>query len=257
MAGGSRYRIGIDVGGTFTDLVLIGAETGDVSVAKTLNRHDDRAETVVEGISRLLDETGVTVAELDWISHGTTIATNAVIERKGARTALLANRNFRDILEIGRFARPAELIYRVHEDKPAPLVPRHLRLGVTCRIDRHGKVVTELDEEELDKAIAAIIREGVESVAVCFLFSFLNPVHEERVRQRLGAALPDLDIVLSSEILREFREFPRTSTTVFAAYVAPVLRSYISGLVGRLAARGIACPLYVFQSSGALPHPKS
>ena len=256
MAGGSRYRIGIDVGGTFTDLVLIGAETGDVSVAKILNRHDDRAETVVEGISRLLDETGVTVAELDWISHGTTIATNAVIERKGARTALLTNRNFRDILEIGRFARPAELIYRVHEDKPAPLVPRHLRLGVTCRVDRRGTIVTELDEEELDQAIAAIFREGVESVAVCFLFSFLNPVHEERVRQRLGAALPFLDIVLSSEILREFREFPRTSTTVFAAYVAPVLRSYISGLVGRLAARGIDCPLYVFQSSGGVATPE-
>ena len=253
--GESAYRIGIDVGGTFTDVVLIENSTGDVSVAKRLNRHDDRTETVVEAIERLLDRAGVTTEQLGWISHGTTIATNAVIERKGAKTALITNRNFRDILEIGRFARPPELIYRIHEDKPAPLVPRRLRLGVAGRVDRHGAMVAELDEGDLDRAIAAIAEERVDSVAVCFLFSFLNPAHEERVRERLRAALPDLDIVLSSEILREFREFPRTSTTVFAAYVAPVLRAYISGLTGRLAERGIACPLYVFQSSGGVATP--
>ncbi len=253
--GESAYRIGIDVGGTFTDVVLIDNSTGEVSVAKLLNRHDDRAETVVQAVERLLDRAGVAAEELGWIGHGTTIATNAVIERKGAKTALMTNRNFRDILEIGRFARPAELIYRIHEDKPAPLVPRRLRLGVACRIDRHGAVVAELDEGDLDRAIAAIAEERVESVAVCFLFSFLNPSHEETVRERLRDALPDLDIVLSSEILREFREFPRTSTTVFAAYVAPVLRTYISGLTDRLADRGIACPLYVFQSSGGVATP--
>lgn len=255
MANTSGYRIGIDVGGTFTDVVLISNQTGDVSVAKILNRHEDRAETVVEGIERLLDETGIEAGEIDWISHGTTITTNAVIERKGAKTALITNKNFRDILEIGRFARPAELIYRVHEDKPAPLVPRYLRLGVSCRVDRHGDVVTELDEQDLTQAIAAIRAEEVESVAVCFLFSFLNPAHEERVRESLSAALPNLDIVLSSEILREFREFPRTATTVFAAYVAPVLRAYISGLLARLADRGINCPLHIFQSNGGVAQP--
>jgi N-methylhydantoinase A len=251
----SGYRIGIDVGGTFTDVVLISNTTGDVSVAKVLNRHQDRAETVVEGIERLLDEASVDAAELDWISHGTTITTNAVIERKGAKTALIANKNFRDILEIGRFARPADLIYRVHEDKPTPLVPRHLRLGVSCRVDRHGEAVTELDEQELAEAISSINEQEVESVAVCFLFSFLNPSHEERVRERLSTALPNLDIVLSSEILREFREFPRTATTVFAAYVAPVLRTYISGLLDRLSKRGINCPLYIFQSNGGVAQP--
>jgi N-methylhydantoinase A len=255
MADTSGYRIGIDVGGTFTDVVLINNETGHVSVVKVLNRHEDRAETVVEGIERLLDEAGVEAGEIDWISHGTTITTNAVIERKGAKTALITNKNFRDILEIGRFARPAELIYRVHEDKPAPLVPRYLRLGVSCRVDRHGDVVTELDEQDLAQAIAAIREEEVESVAVCFLFSFLNPAHEERVRESLSAALPNLDIVLSSEILREFREFPRTATTVFAAYVAPVLRAYISGLLARLADRGINCPLHIFQSNGGVAQP--
>ena len=252
----ARFRIGIDVGGTFTDVVLVDNATGDVSVSKVLNRRDDRAETVADAVSGLLDRRGVTAGEIGWISHGTTIATNAVLERKGAKTALITNRNFRDILEIGRFARPAELIYRIHRDKPPPLVPRHLRLGVACRIDRQGEVVTELDGPELEAAIAAIADEGVESVAVCFLFSFLNPVHEEQVGERLRAALPGLDIVLSSEVLREFREFPRTSTTVFAAYVAPVLRAYISGLLARLAERGIARPLYVFQSSGGVATPE-
>ena len=228
----SGYRIGIDVGGTFTDVVLINNATGDVSVAKVLNRHQDREVTVVEGIQRLLEETGV-----------------------DAKTALITNKNFRDILEIGRFARPADLIYRVHEDKPTPLVPRYLRLGVTCRVDRHGEIVSELDEQELAAAIATIREQQVDSVAVCFLFSFLNPAHEERVRAGLSAALPDLDIVLSSEILREFREFPRTATTVFAAYVAPVLRAYISGLVGRLTDHGITCPLYIFQSNGGVAQP--
>ena len=251
-----RFRMGIDVGGTFTDVVLIDNATGDVSVSKVLNRSDSRAGTVVDAISELLDRVGASAGDVGWISHGTTIATNAVIERKGARTALVTNRNFTDILEIGRFARPAELIYRIHEDRPAPLVPRHLRLGVTCRIDRHGAVRTRLDEEDLERALATIAGEGVESVAVCFLFSFLNPIHEERVRDRLRTAHPRLDIVLSSDVLREFREFPRTSTTVFAAYVAPVLRSYVSGLVDRLAERGIACPLYIFQSSGGVATPE-
>ena len=248
--------MGIDVGGTFTDIVLIDNATGEVSVSKVLNRQADRAETVADAVSALLDRTGVTPGEVAWISHGTTIATNAVLERKGAKTALITNRNFRDILEIGRFARPAELIYRIHRDKPPPLVPRHLRLGVACRIDRRGDIAADLDDSDMQAAIAAIAEEGVESVAVCFLFSFLNPVHEDRAGERLRAALPRLDIVLSSEVLREFREFPRTSTTVFAAYVAPVLRAYISGLLTRLAERGIACPLYVFQSSGGVATPE-
>ncbi len=245
----------MDVGGTFTDVVLVNNTTGDVSVSKVLNRHDDRAETVAEAIRGLLERMNVAAGEVGWISHGTTIATNAVLERKGAKTALITNRNFRDILEIGRFARPAELIYRIHQDKPRPLVPRRLRLGVACRVDRRGDVHADLDTPDLESAIAVIADEEVESVAVCFLFSFLNPVHEEQVGERLRAALPRLEVVLSSEILREFREFPRTSTTVFAAYVAPVLRTYISALLIRLAECGITCPLYVFQSSGGVATP--
>ena len=249
------YRIGIDVGGTFTDVVLIENATGNISVSKILNR-SDRAETVADAVSGLLARVGASADDVGWINHGTTIATNAAIERNGARTALVTNRNFRDILEIGRFARPPELIYRVHQDKPTPLVPRYLRLGVGCRIDRTGAVVTGIDEADLERAIATIRNERVESVAVCFLFSFLNPVHELQVRARLQAAMPELEIVLSSDVLREFREFPRTATTVFAAYVAPVLRSYVSGLVSHLKRRGIAAPLYLFQSGGGVATPE-
>ena len=253
--GNNNYRIGIDVGGTFTDVVLIHNETGQLFVTKVLNRHVNRDETVLEGIKRLLISNDVSFADIEYISHGTTITTNTVIERKGAKTALITNQNFRDILEIGRFARPAELIYRVHEDKPSPLVPRYLRYGVPCRIDRHGEIFTPLDVGRLSEIVETLEKERVESVAVCFLFSFLNPSHEKQVRNILSASLPHIEVVLSSEILREFREFPRTSTTVFSAYVAPVLRSYISSLVESFAVNKIKCPLYIFQSNGGVASP--
>lgn len=249
------YRIGIDVGGTFTDVVLVDDLTGAVEVAKLLNSDTDRAESVVTGITRLMDRVGVKPGQLSWISHGTTITTNAVIERKGARTALVTNKGFRDVLEIGRFNRPPELIYRVHADKPAPFVPRNLRLGIPCRVDRNGKILTDLDQAALTDVIELLRREKIQAVAVCFLFSFLEPSHEEEVRRRISEALPDLDVVISSEILREFREFQRTSTTVFAAYVAPVLRRYISSLVERLKTKSITSPLYIFQSNGGIARP--
>ncbi len=252
----SSCRIGVDVGGTFTDIVLVDGSDGAVTVTKRLNRHEDRSETVVEGLCDLLEDAEISPENVGCISHGTTITTNAVIERRGARTALITNRNFRDILEIGRFARPERLIYRVHEDRPQPLVPRHLRLGVTCRIDRNGEVVTDLDQSDLKHVTAELARENVESVAVCFLFSFLNPVHEEQVRNQISADLPGVDIVLSSEILREFREFPRTATTVVAAYVAPILRTYIRTLLDRMTQRGLTPPLYIFQSNGGVARPE-
>ena len=135
MSNSETYRIGIDVGGTFTDVVLINEQTGSYWVTKAINTHIDRSETVSLAIERLLVSTGVSPDRLSWISHGTTITTNAVIERKGARTALITNKGFRDVLEIGRFNRPPELIYRVHSDKPHPFVPRCWRLGIRCRVD--------------------------------------------------------------------------------------------------------------------------
>ena len=250
-----RYRIGIDVGGTFTDVVLIGETSGAVRVAKLLNADADRSETVLRGIRRVLDDVGIASDAVSTINHGTTITTNAVIERKGARTALITNQGFRDIVEIGRFGRPPDLIYRVHEDKPQPFVERALRLGVACRIDRNGAVAADLDEAGLEAIIALLRDEAVEAVAVCFLFSFLNPTHEEAVKAALARALPNLQVVLSSEILREFREFPRSATTIFAAYVAPVLRRYVGQLTRRLSEAGIDAPLRIFQSNGGIAEP--
>ncbi len=249
------YRIGIDVGGTFTDVVLVHDESGAVRVAKLLNSHAERADTVVAGISRLLEAAGIASGDVSHIGHGTTITTNAVIERKGAKTALITNEGFRDVLEIGRFARPPELIYRAHADRPAPYVPRSLRLGVRGRIAADGSEITPLDRGDLDRVTEALRAAEVEAVAVCFLFSFLNPSHETAVRDHLARALPGVEVVISSDILREFREYPRTSTTAFAAYVAPVLRRYLSGLVKKLAAAEIAAPLYVFQSNGGIARP--
>jgi N-methylhydantoinase A len=252
---GQSYRIGIDVGGTFTDVVLVNDTTGAVEVAKIFNSHADRSESVTTGIVRVMARAGVEPGQLSWISHGTTITTNAVIERKGARTALITNEGFRDVLEIGRFNRPPELIYRIHADKPAPFVPRALRFGISCRIDRNGKIIADLDESALGEVIARLRAEEVEAVAVCFLFSFLDPAHELEVGRRVSEALPHVDVILSSDILREFREFPRTSTTVFAAYVAPVLRRYVGALTQRLSAHAITAPLYIFQSNGGIARP--
>ncbi len=249
-------RIGIDVGGTFTDLFLLYEATGAARTAKVLNRHADRSETVAGAIAALVEEAGLSPEAVSRISHGTTITTNAVIERRGARTALLTNHGFRDILEIGRFARPAPLIYRIDAVRPPPLVPRRLRLGVPGRIDRTGAEIVPLDAAGLEAAIDVIEGAGVEAVAVAFLFSFLNPAHEIAAGRRIAERLPGVEVILSHEAMPEFREFPRTSTAVFSAYVAPVLRRYLTGLTRRLEEAATCAPLYVFQSNGGAARPE-
>ncbi|MGQ0651076.1 MAG: hydantoinase/oxoprolinase family protein [Betaproteobacteria bacterium] len=250
------YRIGIDVGGTFTDVILVREATGDVHVAKVLNEPGRRAATVVRGIRRVMDLAGVQSKDVQFIGHGTTIATNAVIERKGAKTALIANKGFRDSLEIGRFARSAELIYAVQRDKPSPLVPRHLRFGADCRIDASGAVVRELADAEVERVVEEVRASGAEAVAISLLFSFLEPRHEQRLRDRLREALPQVDTLASSDVQPEFREYPRTSTTVFAAYVAPVMRQYLETLMAGMREAGIASPLFIFQSNGGVARPE-
>jgi N-methylhydantoinase A len=250
------HRIGIDVGGTFTDVILVNEATGEQHVAKVLNEPGRRAATVVRGIRRVMELARVKPQDVQFIGHGTTIATNAVIERKGARTALLTNKGFRDVIEIGRFARSAELIYAVQRDKPAPLVPRHLRLPVECRVDASGRVLKDLDDAEVERVVEAVRASGAEAVAVCLLFSFLDPTHERRLRDRLRQALPDVDTLVSSDVQPEFREYPRTSTTIFGAYVAPVMRKYLETLLAGMRDEGITSPLFVFQSNGGVARPE-
>lgn len=250
------YRIGIDVGGTFTDVILVHEATGEVHVAKVLNEPGRRAATVVRGIKRVMDIAGVASRDVGFIGHGTTIATNAIIERKGASTALVTNKGFRDIIEIGRFARYAELIYRVQMDKPAPLVPRHLRFGADCRVDAAGAVLKDLDGAEIERIVSLVRESGAQSVAICLLFSFLQPAHERRLRDRLKQALPGVDVLISSDIQPEFREYPRTSTTIFAAYISPVIRGYLETLLAGMRDAGIDCPLFIFQSNGGVARPE-
>lgn len=252
MTTGTPLRIGIDVGGTFTDVVLMGELVEPLSTAKVLNAEESRVPAVLVGISNVLDTAGKSPEELSYIAHGTTLTTNAVIERAGARTALITNEGFRDILEIGRFSRPAELIYDVYGRLSAPLVPRHLRFTLACRINRDGEVLQEPSLSEIRSLVDQLRVAEVEAVAVCFLFSFLNPSHENLVASEITRIAPEIEVLTSTNVMPEFREFARTSTTVFAAYCAPVLRRYFSELIPALESAGIHCPVYVYQSNGGI-----
>ena len=248
-------RIGIDVGGTFTDVILVNEATGEVQVAKVLNEPGRRHATVLRGIAKVMELAGARPEQVRFIGHGTTITTNAVIERKGVRTALITNRGFRDVIEIGRFSRPADLIYRVQLDKPPPLAPRHLRFEADCRVDARGHILKDLDNAEIDRLVEQVRESGVQAVAVSFLFSFLDATHEQRLRDRLEQRVPGVDVLISSEVMPEFREFPRTSTTLFAAYVSPVLRHYIEQLMAGMRNANLDERLFIFQSNGGVGRP--
>jgi len=238
-------RIGIDIGGTFTDLVCIDG-TGAVQTHKIASTPKDYGEGIVQGLGVLLDQSH-TVTE---VLHGTTIGSNTVLEAKGVRTALITTRGFRDILEIRDLRMP--VLYDLHWTKPRALVERRLRLEVTEKVRSDGSIATPLDFESVDAAIAVLRAEAVQSLAICLLHSYANPEHERAVAARVHAALPDVAISISSDILPEIKEYPRTSTTVINAYVQPVVRAYITSLDARLRATGIHGGLRLMQSNGGL-----
>lgn len=243
-------RIGIDVGGTFTDIVLVDDTSGQIHYTKVMTTHHDLAEGVVSGIERMLRQVGASFTTVDYLVHGTTIGTNALIERKGARTGLITTEGFRDVLEIARVERPDAGLYDMNVDLPEPLVPRALRLEVAERIGADGRVVRPLDEASVRRAAAALKAAQVEAIAVALLFSFRNPAHEQRVGEILREVFPQASVSLSSEIAPEFREFERTSTTVINAYLQPVVDRYLNNLEGRLAERYGGVNLRIMQASG-------
>jgi N-methylhydantoinase A len=241
MTGG--YRVGVDVGGTFTDLVALGAD--GVRTAKVLSTPHDQAEGVTAALAAAgLDQPG----KIDGFAHGTTVATNALLERRGARTALVTTAGFRDVIEIARQDRPS--LYDLTEDRPPPLVPRERRFTVVERMGPDG-VVTPLDEASVAQAVEACRDAAVESVAVCLLFGYLHPAHERAVGEALRAGLDGVSVVLSSEVLPEFREYERLATTVADAYLMPVLGRYLRSLAARLAALNIDDAV-VMQSAGGV-----
>src|SRR5437773_647359 len=248
-----RARLGVDIGGTFTDLVVIDDATGTARVGKVLTTAKDPAHGVEEGIHALLDEAGVRSDAVRAVVHGTTLATNALIERKGARTALLTTEGFRDALEIGREGRYD--MYDLFIDPPPPLVPRHLRREVPERLLADGSILKTLDEAAARRALAELAREGIESLAICLLHANVNPTHERRLSEIAREVSPGLSVSCSSEVVPEIREYERASTTCANVYVAPLMARYLEDLERRLAALGIDGQLYIMQSSGgtALP----
>ena len=239
-------RIGIDIGGTFTDLVATTSD-GRVITHKIASTPHDYGEGIIDGLRALLDPHSGIVAD---VLHGTTIGSNTILEGKGARTALITTKGFRDILEIRDLRMP--VLYDLHWTKPRALVERRLRLEVTEKLRPDGSVATPLDAASVTAAIDMLRREAVQSVAICLLHSYANPAHERAVADAVSAALPDVAISVSHEILPEIKEYPRTSTTVINAYVQPVVRAYVTSLVARLRELDIQAPLQLMQSNGGL-----
>lgn len=246
----ARYRIGVDIGGTFTDIVLEDTTRGTVRLGKSLTTPGDPSEAVLSGLDRLTREAGITLADVSVLVHGTTLATNAVIERTGARTGLLTTAGFVDVLAIGRESRYD--YYDLHLELPAPLVPRQLRRGVRERIDRDGNVVTPLDEASLAHEAGILVAAGVESVAVAYLHAYRNPHHERATAAFLARIAPHLSVSCSSEVSPEVREFERTSTTVINAYLQPIVERYLRRLGDRLVERGFHGSFQLMLSSGLL-----
>src|SRR5215203_7210941 len=235
-------RLGVDVGGTFTDLVALGG--GRILTAKVPSTPSDQSEGVMNAIEASEVEAGAIVA----LAHGMTVATNALLERRGARTALVTTAGFRDVLEIARQNRPA--LYDLAPDRPLALVPRGLRFTVEERMGPDGELAP-LDETSLQAAVAAVEEAEVEAVAVCLLFAFAHPEHERRVGEALREALPGVYVSLSSEVLPEFREYERFSTTSADAYLAPKLAAYLRNLASKVEKAGVPRPL-IMQSSGGV-----
>ncbi|MBX9942562.1 MAG: hydantoinase/oxoprolinase family protein [Reyranella sp.] len=244
----SDLRIAVDIGGTFTDVVL--EEGGRRLTRKLLTTPQRPEEAVLEGVRLILTDAGRGFSDIAVFVHGTTLATNAVIERRGARTALIATEGFRDVLDIANESRYDQ--YDLTIEKPKPLVPRVLRFTVPERLDVHGKIRLRLDEEAVGVVAGKLAAAGIESVAVAFMHSYVNPVHERRVREILKVGLPDLRVTLSSEVCPEVREYERTSTAVANAYVQPLMDSYLARMQAALAAERFVGTIYLVTSGGGL-----
>jgi N-methylhydantoinase A len=246
-------RLGVDIGGTFTDLVVIDEATGAARVGKILTTPKDPAHADEQGIASLLEESRTAADAVRAVVHGTTLATNALIERKGARTALLTTEGFRDALEIrheGRYD-----MYDLFIDPPAPLVPRHLRREVRERLLADGSVRQPLDEAGARRVIGELVAEGVEALAICLLHAYVNPVHERRLAALVRELAPHMAVACASEVVPEIREYERASTTTANVYVAPLMARYLEDLERRLAEQQIPGQLYIMQSSGGIALP--
>jgi N-methylhydantoinase A len=249
-AGTTHYRVGVDIGGTFTDLVLAESGTGKLHIGKTLTTPHDPSEAVAVGLRELLTKTGVSPKDIELFVHGTTLATNAVIERTGAPTGLLTTEGFIDVLTIAREARYDTFDLQI--ELPEPLIKRSWRRGVRERINSEGKVLTPLNREQLQKEIEYLRDIGIGSIAITYLHAHKNSQHEVETAELINELVPELYVSCSHEVSPEIREYERTSTTVINAYLQPITERYLSRLAARLSETGLTCTIHLMLSSGLL-----
>jgi N-methylhydantoinase A len=245
----TTFRVGVDIGGTFTDIVLVGSD-GSIHTKKVSSSVENYAAAIVDGLAELFSETGLTGAAIEEVRHGTTVASNAILERKGARVGLITTKGFRDVLEIRTLRMPR--LYDIGWTKPEPLVERYLRQVVDERVNHQGAIERPLDPADAERAVDALLTEKVEAIAVCLINSFANPAHELMIKDIIRRKAPGLTLSISCEVLPEIKEYERTSTTVINAYVTPIVADYLHAMRGNLDADGIAAPLLLMQSNGGL-----
>jgi N-methylhydantoinase A len=245
----TSYRVGVDIGGTFTDIVLLG-DDGSAITRKVSSTTDNYARAITEGLIDLFAEVGISGGALTEVLHGTTVASNAILEHKGARTGLITTRGFRDVLEIRTLRMPR--LYDLRWEKPVPLVERYMRLEVDERINAAGEVERPLDPADAERAVDRLVAAGAEAIAVCLLHSYTNDMHEQIVKQAIERRAPGMPCSISSEVLPEIKEYERSSTTVINAYVRPVVERYLKTLIADLRRIEVKAPLLLMQSNGGL-----
>src|ERR1700722_11556045 len=250
MTAASRYRIGFDIGGTFTDFILLDTQHNDIRLHKCLTTPRDPSVGALEGLVELLQAAGLTLADIGDIVHGTTLVTHALIERSGACLGLLTTRGSRDIIEMGTEQRYD--IYDLFLRFPDPLVPRRHRLEITERMDRDGNVLTPLDAGEVRAVAQRLVADGAEAIAICFLHAYRDPAHEREAAAIVRAAFPDIAVSISSDVVAELWEYQRCNTTCANAYVQPLMGRYIAKLERELRARGFRGELTFMHSAGGL-----
>ncbi len=241
------HRLAVDIGGTFVDAIVFNPETGALRLEKDFTTPDDASRGVLSAIERL----DVGLGEVETFVHGTTLGLNTVLERKGAPTGIITNQGFEDIFEMGRYDRPREKMYSLVYDEPPVLIKKRYRVGVPCRLDAQGNELVPLDEDAVRAAAKHLIEDlGRTSIAVCYLHAYRNPLHEQRTKDIIEHLYPEVPVSISSDIVREYREYERTSTTVVNAYVKPIFRTYITGLEDSLSGAGFDGAFYITRSGG-------
>ena len=244
----SSTRLGVDIGGTFTDVVL--EKDGHRFSTKVLTTYSAPETAIIDGMHQVCGKAGITPARIDQVIHGTTLATNALIERRGARTALITTEGFRDVIEMRTESRFEQ--YDLNLILPEPLLPRHMRFTVKGRIDANGQVLVDMERAEIEAVVDRIAEAGFESVAVGLIHSYLNPAHEQLVRDVLAEKLPDVSVSISSEVSPQMREYERFNTVVANAYIKPLMASYLGRLEDRLQAEGVSCRIFLMHSGGGI-----